>query len=104
LRKPLVRKPLLLYMAMDVAEDVATDTDVLPRQHRLQGVSGAQTRQPKPHNNTQGRQRKEMTRMRNSMKRSWWKKRRSSSRHHHHHHHCLTLLRLWLLRLSGCSA
>ena len=99
-----MRKPQSLHMAVDVAEDVAADTDVLPRQHCLQDVSGAQTRLPKPHNSTQGRQRKEIKRMRKSMKISWWKKRRSSSRHRHRNHHCLTLLRLWLLRLSGCSA
>ena len=103
MRKPLVRKPLLLYMAMDVAEDVAADTDVLPRQHRLQCMSGAQTRLPKPHNNTQGRQRKEMTRMRKSTKRSRWNYHRSTNRRSHRHRHCLTSLRSWQLRLSGCS-
>jgi len=99
-----VRKPLSMHVAGDVAKDVAADADVLPRQHRLRGVAGAQPRLPKPLNSTKGRQRKKMTRTRKSMQRSRWNNHRSTNRRRYHHHHCLTLLRSWLLRLSGCSA
>ena len=95
-----MRKPLSPHVAVDVA----ADADVHPRQHRLRGVAGAQPRLPKPLNSTKGRQRKKMTRTRKSKKRSRWNNHRNTNRCHHRHHHCLTSLRSWLLRLSGCSA
>ena len=99
-----MRKPLSPHVAVDVAKDVAKDADVLPRQHRLRGVAGAQPRLPKPLNSTKGRQREKVTRTRKSTKRSRWNYHRSTNRRRHRHHYCLTSLRLWQLRLSGCSA
>jgi len=99
-----VRKLLSPHVAVDVAKDVAADADVLPRQHRLRGVAGAQPRLPKPLNSTKGRQRKKMMRTRQSMKRSRWNNHRSTNRRRNRHHHCLTSLRSWMLILSGCSA
>ena len=99
-----MRKPLSPHVAVDVAKDVAADTDVHPRQHCLRGVAGAQPRLPKPLNSTKGRQREKVTRTRKSTKRSRWNHHRSTNRRRHRHHHCLTSLRSWQLRLSGCSA
>ena len=84
-----MRKPLSLHVAIDVA----ADADVLPHQHCLRGVAGAQPRLPKPLNRTKGRQRMEMMRTRRSMKRTRWNNHHRSTnrrRRRHRHHHCLT--------------
>ena len=88
-----MRKPLSPHVAVDVAKDVAADTDMLPCQHRLRGMAGAQPRLPKLLNSTKGRQREKVTRTRNSTKRSKWNYHRSTNRRRHRHHHCLTSLR-----------
>ena len=101
-----MRKPLRSHVAVDVAAQLAADADadVLPRLCRLRSVAGAQTRLPKPLNIPRGRRKKEKMRTRKSTKRSRWNNHRSTNRRRHHHHHCLTSLRSWQLRLSGCSA
>ena len=96
-----MRKLLPPHVVMDVATQLAVDVDMIPCLFRLRGMAGAQPRLPKPLNSTKGRQRKKMMRTRKSMKRSRWNNHRSTNRRRHH---CLTSLRSWLLRLSGCSA
>ena len=88
------------HVAVDVADLLAADADVLLRLFHLWGMAGVQPRLPEPLNTKWGRWKKERTKM---MKRSRLKM-HPTSKCHHRHHHCITSLRLWLLRPSGFNA
>ena len=109
-----MRQLLPLHVAVDVAAQLAADADVLSRSFHVRGMAGAQPRLPKPLNTLWGRWKEEKTKRKKRkrlMRRSRWTLHPSSSMEplnsskcHHHRHRCLTSPRLWLLRLSGCSA
>jgi len=92
------------HVAVDVADLLAADADVLLRLFRLWGMVGVQPRLPKPHNTQWGRWKKERTKMMKKLMKRSRLKMHPNSKCHHRCHRCLTSLRLWLLRPSGFNA
>jgi len=92
------------HVAVDVADLLAADADVLLRLFRLWGMVGVQPRLPEPLNTKWGRWKKERTKMMKKLMKRSRLKMHPNSKCHRRRHRCLTSLRLWLLRPSGFNA